>query len=82
MDVYQLVRFALPRAIIKDVEIRIHDDQSREAVIHLPLDKVTPLFRDHERVDVIISKRYTEAELEAIKRRHKKFQEALRGKRS
>lgn len=74
-----MVRFALPRAIIKDVEIRIHDDQLQEAVIHLPIDKVTPLFRDHERVDVVISKRYSEAELEAIKKRHKKFREALRG---
>jgi len=77
-----LVRLALPRAIIKDVEIRFLDDQSQEAVIRLPIDKVTPLFHDHERVDVVISKRYTEAELEVIKKRHKNFQEALRGKRS
>ena len=74
-----MVRFALPRAIIKDVEIRIHDDQTQEAVIHLPIDKVTPIFHDHEHVDVVISKRYSEAELEAIKEQHKQIQETLRG---
>lgn len=65
-----MVRLALPRAIIKDVEIRFLDNQPQEAVIHLPIDEVPPLFHELERVDVVISKRYSESELEAIKEQH------------